>query len=274
MLGSIELALRRHAWQRDSCWLLSLSTALCPTRLQHLPPSWLSPSRLHPLPPTPIPKQVEFGEDPLHSSLDYLHYAARTAGQPPAYSSEAQAAVAAEERLHKERLARAHFARWVLHVDVLVAIGWRQSLADAFWQLLLVGCSVGHHLSTTTLAGTVARLARRWQRRPARACASGLCPRCLRRLLCLWRHVGAASVRRRAPRMPPTSTWGTSSRRSCRRCGPARRRPLPRSSALCRAWCVLRAMWHRRCMMCSRQRLCLRPAGQTGGCWAGICCGL
>ncbi|PRW59696.1 hypothetical protein C2E21_1393 [Chlorella sorokiniana] len=55
--------------------------------------------------------QAEFGEDPLHSSLDYLHYAARTAGQPPAYSTEAQTAVAAEERLHKERLARAHFAR-------------------------------------------------------------------------------------------------------------------------------------------------------------------
>ncbi|KAI7840162.1 hypothetical protein COHA_005945 [Chlorella ohadii] len=55
--------------------------------------------------------QVEFADDPLHSSLDFLHHAARTAGQPPAYSSEAQAAVAAEERLHKERLARAHYAR-------------------------------------------------------------------------------------------------------------------------------------------------------------------
>ena len=56
--------------------------------------------------------QFDFSEDPLRASLDYLHHAARQAGRPPHYSGAVQAAVSAEERLYKERLARAHFARW------------------------------------------------------------------------------------------------------------------------------------------------------------------
>jgi anaerobic glycerol-3-phosphate dehydrogenase len=56
--------------------------------------------------------QFEFSEDPLLASLDYLHDAARRAGRLPHYSGAVQAAVSAEERLYKERLARAHFARW------------------------------------------------------------------------------------------------------------------------------------------------------------------
>ena len=94
-LASCLPAVRQRCWRAAACSHRSTQVTL--TRPS--PPIWV---------------QAALPGDPLRSSLDFLHNAARTAGQPPAPDGEAAAAAAAEERLHKELLARAHFARWVL----------------------------------------------------------------------------------------------------------------------------------------------------------------
>lgn len=70
-----------------------------------------TPSRFsQPLFQDPRP-EYDFSDDPLRSSLEFLRHSARTVGLQPHYSGPVQAAVNAEQRLYKERLARAHFAR-------------------------------------------------------------------------------------------------------------------------------------------------------------------
>ena len=157
--------------------------------------------------------QFGFSEDPLLASLDYLHHAAQRAGRPPHYSGAVQAAVSAEERLYKERLARAHFARWAaggcwwgcgysswvagegLCCDIALTAGlvgqaWLQLLRALLSPELTAELSAASVLSA---AGTAAGLAGSEWRASARVCACAPPPR----PSCLW-----------------SSTWSSSSCRS------------------------------------------------------------
>lgn len=54
----------------------------------------------------------EYSEDPVLASIEFAKQMARTAGRQPMYAGPLQQAINAEQRLYKERLQRALYARW------------------------------------------------------------------------------------------------------------------------------------------------------------------